>query len=101
MIYSVQQIKYDILLYMKEFGGGFEDWYVGISSDPLETLLEEHQVDRDKDPWLYKQALTFKAARTVHQYFLNILHSDGLPVNDGDKQMDCVYAYMKSERTKP
>lgn len=101
MIYSVQQIKYDILLYIREFGGTFEDWYVGISSDPLKTLLEEHQLDREKDPWLFKEALSFKAARTVQEYFVTKLHTDGIPVIGGGETMDCVYAYKKSERTKP
>ncbi len=101
MVYSVQQIKYEILAYIKEFGGGFDEWYVGIASEPKAALLERHGVDRDRDPWLYKQALTFNAAKTVQQYFLSRLHTDGEPVTTGDEDTDCVYVYKKSERTNP
>jgi hypothetical protein len=101
MVYSVQQIKYEILAYIKEFGGAFEDYYVGVSDDPQRALVERHGVDRDKDPWLYKQALTFQAARTAQDYFVSRLKTDGEPVIDGDENCDCVYVYKKSERTRP
>jgi len=101
MVFSVQQIKYEILAYMKEFGGDFGDYYVGIAADPKKTLLEVHKVDETADPWLYKQALTFYAAQTVQDYFLRRLKADGEPVLDGDEDTDCVYVYKKSERTVP
>ena len=39
MVYSVQQIKYEILAYIKEFGGEFSDYYVGVSNDPKKSLF--------------------------------------------------------------
>ena len=101
MVFSVQQIKYEVLAYMKEFGGEFGDYYVGIAADPKKTLLDVHKVDENADPWLYKQALTFYAARTVQDYFLRRLKADGEAVMEGDDDMDCVYVYKKSERTVP
>lgn len=101
MVFSVQQIKYEILAYIKEFGGEFHDYYVGIAADPKAVLFKRHKVDEKKDPWLYKQTLTFQAARTVQRYFLEKLGTDGEPVNQGDEDTDCVYVYKKSERTKP
>ena len=64
-------------------------------------LFEKHHVDEAADPWLYKQALTFYAARTVQGYFLRRLGADGEPVLEGDEDTDCVYVYKKSERTSP
>lgn len=101
MVFSVQQIKHEILAYMKEFGGDFGDYYVGIAADPKKALFEVHKVDEGADPWLYKQTLTFYAAQTVQDYFLRRLKADGEPVLDGDEDMDCVYVYKKSERTVP
>jgi len=106
MVYSVQQIKYDILAYIKEFGEDFDAYYVGVSADPMAALLDTHKVDKDKDPWLYKQALTFQAAITVQDYFLSRLRTDGEPAvapeDDVAKEnMDCVYVYKKSNRTSP
>lgn len=101
MVFSVQQIKYEILAYIKEFGGEFSDYYVGIAADPKKALFEKHHVDPEKDPWLYKQALSFAAARTVQDYFLRRLGADGEPVLRGDEDTDCVYVYKKSENTTP
>ncbi len=101
MVFSVQQIKYEILAYMKEFGGDFSEYYVGIAADPKKMLAETHGVDETADPWLYKQALTFQAARTVQDYFLTRLQADGVPVLEGDEDTDCVYVYKKSARTSP
>ncbi len=101
MVYSVQQIKYEILAYIKEFEGDFNDWYVGIAADPKKTMFEQHHVHQDNDIWLYKQALTFTACKTVQTYFLSILSTDGVLVSNGDEDTDCVYLYKKSERTCP
>lgn len=101
MVFSVQQVKYEILAYIKEFGGDFSDYYVGIAADPQKALFETHGVDKDKDPWLYKQTLTFAAARTVQRYFLDRLRADGEAVVQGDADTDCVYVYKKSANTRP
>lgn len=101
MVYSVQQIKFEMLAYMKEFGGEFADWYVGIASDPLETMTAAHKLDTESDIWLYKQALSFNACRTLQRYFLETLQTDGVPVTRGNGDTDCIYLYKKSEGTVP
>jgi len=99
MVYSVQQIKYDVLAYIKEFGGKFDDWFIGISDNPKHALSNYHQVEQEQDIWLCKQALTAHAARTVQSFFLK-LHTDGR-VESSAEEPDYVYAYKKSERTNP
>jgi hypothetical protein len=101
MIYSVQQIKFEILAYIKEFGGDFNDWYVGIAADPKGTLFQTHKVHQEDDIWLHKQALTFTACKTIQKYFLDILKTDGKAVSEGDEDTDCIYLYKKSSRTTP
>jgi len=101
MVYSVQQIKYEILAYIKEFGGDFSDWYIGIAADPKKTMFEKHSVHQEHDIWLYKQALTFTACKTIQGYFLKILQIDGVSITDGNEDTDCVYLYKKSVRTIP
>jgi len=101
MVYSVQQIKYEVLAYIKEFGGDFSDYYVGLTDDPQKALFTTHKLDRDKDPWLYKQALTHGAAWTIQKYFLSQLKSDGQPPTNNNEDTDCVYVYKKSKRTAP
>lgn len=101
MVYSVQQIKFEFLGYIKEFGGKFDDWYVGIAAEPLDAMTGGHGVDRDQDIWIYKQALTFQACRTIQAYFLDKLHTDGEAAARGGEDMDCIYMFKKSERTTP
>lgn len=101
MVFSVQQIKYDLLGYIKEFDQVFENWFVGITEDPRKTLADTHGLDLEKDHWIYKQALSFTAARTVQLYFLERLKTDGVAVIDGNENLDCVYAYHKAGHTKP
>lgn len=101
MVKSVQQIKFEVLAYIKEFGGDFSDWYLGISEDPMRTLFETHKVDKEADSWLYRQALSFGACRTLAQYFLGTLQVDGVLAQRGEEDLDCVYLYKKSERTVP
>ncbi|MBL29213.1 MAG: hypothetical protein CMM50_16905 [Rhodospirillaceae bacterium] len=101
MVYSVQQIKYEILAYIKEFGGDFSDWYVGVADDPKRLLVETHGIDEEVDPWLWKQALTYTAARNVQAYFLDRLRTDGVPAGPPDENFDCVYLYKKAPHTSP
>ena len=101
MIYSVQQIKFEILAYIKEFGGDFSDWYIGIAADPKGTMFQTHKVHQDDDIWLHKQALTFTACKTIQKYFLDILKTDGEAVSEADEDTDCIYLYKKSSRTIP
>ena len=78
MVFSVQQVKYEFLAYIKEFDETFSNWYVGISEPPKQTLFEQHGVRDDEDPWLYKQLLTHRAARTVYDYFVDHLKTAGV-----------------------
>lgn len=101
MVYSVQQIKFEMFGYIKEFDPDFAAWFVGIASDPKHTMQSEHRVDLERDIWLYKQAQSFAACRTVQRYFLEKLKTDGKLLASSTEDMDCVYLYRKSGRTKP
>ncbi|CEJ88185.1 hypothetical protein HYPGJ_31652 [Hyphomicrobium sp. GJ21] len=101
MIYSVQQIKFDILSYIKEFDTDFRAWYVGISNEPRAAMQRDHGVDFEKDIWLQKRAVSFSACRTVQRYFIETLKTDGIPVSTGTDQMNWVYLYRKRQGTHP
>ena len=98
---SVQQIKFEMYKYIKEFDCEFRAWYVGIASEPKYQMRTEHNVDFEKDIWLYKQALSFIACQTVQRHFIDNLGTDGALISSGNEDMDCIYLYKKSERTRP
>lgn len=95
MAFSVQQIKYDLLAYMKEFGGGFHEWYVGVTEDAEQTLFEDHGLDRNQDLWIYRPALTGRATETVLRYFIDILHTAGDSPDQVSPGATFAFAYKK------
>ena len=101
MVFSVQQIKYEFLAYMKGLGGSFEDWYVGSTDDPEAALFTAHSIRRDADPWIYKPALSGRAANTVLRYFVEVLHTDGNVPTEHEQGASFAYAFKKSACTRP
>ena len=101
MMYSVQQIKFEILGYIKEFGADFTDWYIGIAGRPRSAMRERHGVDEEKDIWFCKQAVSFRACQTIHAYFTGTLKVDGAVLHDPAEDGNCIYLFKKSSRTRP
>jgi len=100
MIFSVQQVKYEFLAYIKEFDQSFSHWCVGISDSPKQTLFDMHGVRSGEDPWLYKQLLTHRAARTVYDYFVDHLKTAGVDPNASSDDFDCVYLFKIAPHTR-
>lgn len=100
-VFSVQQIKYEFLAYIKGLGGDFSDWYVGVAAQPERALFDEHRVRPDADPWIYKPALTSKATQTVLRYFRNNLHTDGGDAERVDDDATFVFMFRKGAGTMP
>ncbi|HWL67620.1 MAG TPA: hypothetical protein VNS22_04465 [Geminicoccus sp.] len=63
--YSVTQIQFDCLSYIKEFGGKPSEWTVATCVEPEPFLRDRFGADRDHGIWLTKPALTPKAAQAV------------------------------------
>ena len=74
MVYSIQQIKYEFLCYIKEFGGRAGDWRVGAAVDARDGLFRLNGVDMERDIWLWKPALSTVAARTIVTWFTRQFH---------------------------
>lgn len=101
MIYSVQQIKFDIQAYIKEFGGDFRDWCIGIASRPRQVMRQVHHVDEARDIWLCKQAISHRACQTVKTYFTEKLSVEGVASSEGTEEGYCIFLFRKSSRTIP
>jgi hypothetical protein len=100
-VYSVQQIKYEFLLYMKGLGGAFDEWYVGAAADPERALFDAHGVRSDMEPWIYKPALTNRATITIVRYFVEVLHVDGRVPDIDDQGATIAFLFRKSVATRP
>ncbi len=64
--YSVKQIKFEFLSYIKEFGGKGDDWIIG-RANCLEDVMSGHEWAglRQEAIWICKPALSGRAAQIV------------------------------------
>ena len=91
MTYSVQQIKFELISYVKEFGGDFTQWSVGTSDDAPKALFEVHGVDPVRDIWLWKPALSPAAAELVARWMTDRQKASAIGGVSGDH----VYMFRK------
>lgn len=67
--YSVQQIKFEFLSYIKEFGGDSAGWSVGVADRGPEEALAANAVDPEAEIWIAKPAVSARAAAMVEEHF--------------------------------
>ena len=93
MAYSVQQIKFELISYVKEFGGDFSEWCVGRAVDAPEVLFVVNEVDPVQDVWIWKPALTSAAAELVVRWMTD--RQNAKPAA-GEPEGHCVFIYKKT-----
>lgn len=91
-------IASEIDAYIKQHGGGYPAWYVGIAADPRERLFTDHKVREHGDAWIYRDAGSEAAARAVERAFLNVGCQGG--GGGGDNDTHYVYAYRIAAHTR-
>jgi hypothetical protein len=97
---SEDKIKSDLEAHIAKGGGGCSAWYVGIAKDPRDRLFNGHGVQQKGDWWIYRQAQSSDAARSVESHFVGSLGTDG-GTGGGDPDSRFVYAYKKNAHTRP
>jgi hypothetical protein len=100
LVKSKEQIIEDIRTHMRRRGGEYGDWFVGIGAKPRDCLFQEHHVKRDGDHWIFRRADSSRTAHDVLDYFVSILATD-YGDGTGDGSASGVYAYRKSDHTRP
>ncbi|WP_423415674.1 hypothetical protein RLW55_04140 [Hyphomicrobium sp. B1] len=92
MVFSPQQIKFEFLSYIKEFGGRPDEWQVGCAADAQLAMFERERVDRERDIWLWKPALSPAAARIVFRYLTEQLN---VRICEGETQGANIFLFKK------
>lgn len=98
--FSVQQIKFEFLSYIKEFEGNDGGWFVGVCTDPETTLFASETVDRQRDIWLWKPTLTPRAALAVRDYFQQKFEIPDARCSMPSADACCVFLYRNGEATE-
>lgn len=100
---NVQSVISELLYYVRSNDRDMKNWYVGLSNDPLETIIVEHGLDEEKDQWVYRQCLTHEDAQKVLSHFVITLGcTTNSQIGKGIKdQAKFVYLYKKQKHTNP
>ena len=93
MTFSVQQIKFECLSYIKEFGAKTEEWAIGMADDAEEALFSVCGVDSRDDIWLWKPTLSPAAARTVVDFMVARHRLHPVAGFGAGQQGRCIFMY--------
>ncbi len=67
----------------------YSDFYVGITNDVERRLFGEHNVQREKNWWIFREALDKVTAQKVEEYYLD----KGMQGDTGGGNDDTVFVY--------
>lgn len=95
MTLSLQRVKFELISYIKEFGGKPEEWRVGCARDADADLFGMNRVDADADIWIWKRMLTPRAAALARTYMHGQL---GVPLAQASKEGGIVFLFRKAAR---
>ncbi|HLN23946.1 MAG TPA: hypothetical protein VK558_08180 [Patescibacteria group bacterium] len=90
----------DITQHIAKNGGGWGDWYVGVTDSPKQALFTAHRLRSTGDAWISRKAKDDLQAVEVEEYFRTVCKTVG---NPGRTTLDhvFVYAYRRKPHTKP
>ena len=79
-------------------GGNYPAWYVGIARNPIERLFKDHNVDKARGIWIYRDAGSRAVAERIEMTFIRL----GIKGNPGGGSEDTtwVYAYKIEPYTR-
>lgn len=95
---SKQEIRDDIINYIKDRGGVYNTWYVGIATDVKQRLFGDHNVSREHDFWIYRNALSESDAREIEKFIIDTYKTKG--GTGGGDHPKWVYAYKITDSTR-
>ena len=78
----------------------YKKWYVGITEDPYDRLIDYHQVQEKSDDYICCKASTRKIAGYVEKYFVKQQGADGNTGGGKRATSHYVYAYKIMSHTK-
>lgn len=94
---QTQTVASAIVVHIQRNGGQYSSWYVGISKDPNDRLLNGHNASSQRNAARYWDAGTADAARTVERLFLGQGCRGGW--GGGDDSARYVYVYKIDHMT--
>jgi hypothetical protein len=84
--------------YIRQGGGEYGDWYIGMAGNPIDPIMEAYRLNKvQNNRFVYMETGSHQAARAAADYFLNICGTDG-NLSDIDTSRPCraIYIYKKA-----
>jgi hypothetical protein len=87
--------------YIRQGGGEYGDWYLGLADNPIDPITEAYRLHKVQNQrFTYIETVSHEAAKTVADYFLNVCGIDGDPGEiDTDPPCRALYIYKKAVNT--
>jgi hypothetical protein len=94
--YIIEQIE----TYIRQGGGGWGDWFIGLADNPMAPVIETSRLGKVQNHrFTYIETISVEVAKAVADYFINSCGMDG---NTSELQKDgtcrSLYLYKKAER---
>lgn len=83
---------------MGQHGTRYEQFYVGIATDPVNRLTNEHGVDNAVPNIYWNYPLQTEIVRAIEKHFLDKGCKGG--PGGGDQNTNYIYAYLVTSKTK-
>lgn len=96
MAKTAQQIADDIYNHLNG-RTDYTNFYIGITNDIERRLFGEHNVSREQNWWIYREAINDEHSRAVEQHFLELGMRGG--GGGGDETSIFVYCYKITNST--
>ncbi len=94
-----ERIVSDIVGYIRQAGGDFSTWYVGIADDARARLFRDHNVDEAAGLWIFDNAITENCAHNAERRIIEEHQTQGM-VGGAGYTTTSVYAYKITPTTK-
>ncbi|MGD0551948.1 MAG: hypothetical protein ABSB25_04775 [Sedimentisphaerales bacterium] len=84
--------------YIRQGGGEYGDWYIGLADNPIDPIIEAYRLHKVQNHrFTYIETVSHQAAKAAADYFLNVCGTDG-NLSDTDTSRPCraLYIYKKA-----
>jgi hypothetical protein len=93
-----KQIIEQIETYIREGGGEYKDWYIGMTDNPIEPVDEALLLNKVQNHrFTYIETISSRVAKTVADYFINLCGADGhFSTKEISRACKSLYVYKKA-----
>jgi len=84
--------------YIRQGGGEYSDWYIGLANNPIDPITEASRLNKIQNRrFTYLETISHQVAKSVADYFFNVCGTDGnFRDIDTSRPYRSLYIYKKA-----